>query len=1075
MQNHEQSDSEKLLLIKASAGSGKTHRLTGEYLRLLFSADNHYKNILAVTFTNKATDEMKTRIVEELYTLSIGGESDYSKGLKAQFALLDDQVKDKARVILENILHDYSSFSISTIDKFFQQTMRAFAREMGLSGGYKIELDQNIILGQIIDLMILELDQPSNKDLSGWILDYMRSQIEDGKGWNIKQNIGNLAGELFNENYKLLSSGDKDQILDKDNLKNYRSTLLKITRAWEKEAVDIGKRALGVMTQFDLNFLDFKYGKTSGFGIFEKFANGDFDNPSNRLINCIDKIENWSTAKAIKKHEVEQSYHAGLNDIIKELVNHTEDTLYYNTAKSILRNFFTLGILNDVSNRLKIFQRENNTLFLSDTTELLNKIISESDAPFIYEKTGTHIENFMIDEFQDTSSMQWENFRPLISESLARGNFNLIVGDVKQSIYRWRNSDWGLLENEIPRVFGRDYIIDEVLDTNWRSDANIIRFNNSVFHFGSRMLQADYNSSLREGVEVDNKIVDAYQHVFQLVPEKKDDDRGHVKVEFLDAEDKEEKWQDQVLERLPGELESLQDQGFALKDIAILVRYNNEAVKIAEYLLKYKEEHPDSKYRYDVISNEALVIGNAQSVKAALAMVKYFNNRKDDVRRLLAVYEYNRFHRNMSSDRAVLDFFENSQGDFPKDVGEKLNLIASLPFYEMVEAFFSMHSDVLDEKENVYVQAFLDIVLKFSTESSSNISDFIEWWEEKGCRKTLFSPDNQDAIRLMSIHKSKGLGFNAVILPFLSWEIDHRPTRGPILWCKPGVAPFDMLDAVPLAYSKSLNDTIFSKEYLEEKLYTYIDNVNLLYVAFTRAKNRIVAFSPKPKPIKENIKDVSSLLWHIFELGGDAADMINLRKYLNEEDGSFELGVADEIEKDKKREEFAAFNSSMWQSIPFDNRLSLRMNFSGFFSDDGSRAYGTLMHDIISEIKLIDDLEEAVERRYLSGEIELDKKEEIKSYLNSVLSVEEVADWYSGKYHVINETQVLHPKYGFSRPDRVMIGDGEVIVVDYKFGEVEDKRYIKQVERYVGLVAEMGYENVKGYIFYVNNGSLYKV
>ncbi len=1078
MQNQEPFDSERLLLIKASAGSGKTHRLTGEYLRLLFSADNHYKYILAVTFTNKATDEMKTRIVEELHTLSSGEESDYEKGLKNQFELTDIQLREKSRAILESILHDYSSFSISTIDKFFQQTMRAFTREMGLAGGYKIELDQDFVLNQIVDLMILELDKPTNKDLSGWILDYMKDQIINSKSWNIKQSVSELARQLFNEKYKSLSSHNKDQIEDKSHLKDYRNVLQQIIRNWENEAAEIAKKALAVMANHDLDYKDFSYGANSGFGVFVKWANKDFSvEPSGRFINRADNLDNWASKTSTKKYEIEQAYYGGLNDCVNNLIAHINNMLEYNSAKSILRNFYTLGILNDVSNRMQQFQKENNTLFLSDTTELLNKIISDSDAPFIYEKTGTRIENFMIDEFQDTSSMQWQNFKPLIDESLSYGRFNLVVGDVKQSIYRWRNSDWGILENEIPSDFGNEAIISEVLDTNWRSDANIVNFNNALFHHSARLLQAEYNASIEDEDQAEHKILDAYKNVYQLLPTSKmEDELGHVKISFLDADDKEDPWKERALESLVEELQSLQDQGFALNDIAILVRYNYEAVEIAEFLLKYKETNPSSKYRYDVISNEALVIGNAQSVRAAVALIKYFNNRKDATRRMLAVYEYNRFHRKLSPSKSILEYFEISNEDFPTVAKDKLDNISSLPFYEMVEAFFSMHSDVLDENENVYVQAFLDIVLKFSTESSSNANDFIEWWDEKGCKKALFSPENQDAIRLMTIHKSKGLGFNAVVLPFLTWAIDHKPTRSPIIWCKPLVAPFDMVDSVPVVYGKALNDTIFNEEYREEKLYTYIDNLNLLYVAFTRAKNRIVAIAPKLKIKKDGgFGDISTLLYGTFEISQGGEGLIDLDQFYDSENGMFELGLPAKIEVKDSKSDVQSFKSGRWQSIPFDNRLKLRLGSVDFFSDDGSRMYGTLMHDIISQIETIDDLSDAIEEKYLSGELELEKKEEIKQLLNTVLSLDEVSDWYSGKYRVINETQVLHPKLGFSRPDRVMIGDDEVVVVDYKFGEIEHKKYQKQVQGYVKLISEMGYENVSGYLFYVNNKTVRKV
>ena len=1067
MQKHASSDSEKLLLIKASAGSGKTHRLTGEYLRLLFSADNQYKHILAVTFTNKATDEMKSRIVQELHTLSAGEKSDYLEKLTSKFTLSETQVRERAKSILENILHDYSAFSISTIDRFFQQTMRAFTREMGLSGGYKLELDESFILAQIIDLMIFELDKPQNKELSGWILDYMKHQIEDGKSWNIKENIGKLARQLFNEKYKLLSKDEKSKIEDKKQLNDYRQTLLKIIRSWESEMKNIGVRALNLMERFGLNYTDFKYGKNSGFLTFVKIANNDFKEPSGRFLSRGDNLEDWLTAKSEKKQAIESAYFEGLNDCVKQAVELFENNLFYNTARSILQNYHTLGILNDIRNRLQQYQQENNTLFLSDTTELLNKIIADSESPFVYEKTGTRIHNYMIDEFQDTSSMQWQNFRPLLSESLAHGNFNLIVGDVKQSIYRWRNSDWGLLETQIPEDFGADAIRNEVLDTNWRSDANVVNFNNSVFAIAANILQDHFNISAE--TDAGTKITDAYRHVFQLVPSKNNKNEGHVKISFLDATDKENDWQSQALAQLPHEIENLQYQGFALKDIAILVRKNDEAVEVAETLLKYKEAHPQSKFRYDIISNEALVIGNAQSVKAVVALLRHFQNRKDETCRMLAVYEYLRFHRGALPETAISHYFDEGAKDFPDEIKTKLDSISTLPFYEMIEAFFAMSAHALNEKENAYVQAFLDVVLKFSTEASSNINSFLDWWDEKGCKKTLFLSESQDAIRLITIHKSKGLGFGAVIMPFLSWDIDHAGNRGPVLWCRPTTEPFNSLEILPLQYKSSLADTIFKEDYLQEKLYTYIDNLNLLYVAFTRAKNRIVAFAPKP--VKDTVADVSSLLWQTLMRTDSLAG------HLSEQENSAVFELGNPTPKARKSEQVppVKLDSGKWQSIPFADRLKLRLNSAGFFSDDGSRAYGTLMHEIISSIQTLEDLHDAVEAKYISGEIDADKKAEITALLTRILSAPEVTDWYSGKYHIINETQVLHPAFGFSRPDRVMIGNDEVIVVDYKFGDAVESKYNRQVQHYVRTIKEMGYNNVKGFVFYVKNGKVLEV
>lgn len=1075
MPSHASSDTGNLLVIKASAGSGKTHRLTGEYLRLLFTSENRYKHILAVTFTNKATEEMKSRIVKELYKLSAGEESDYLENLAEKFCLTETQLREKAKTVLENILHNYSAFSINTIDRFFQQTMRAFTREMGISGGYRLEMNESLTLTQIIDLMIFELDKPQNKELAGWILNYMHHQIEDGKSWNIKENIGKLAQQLFNEKYKLLSMDEKIKTEDRNQLADYRQRLVKIVKTWENEVKAVGIRALNLMAKFNLTPTDFKYGKASGFLSFTKIADGDFRTPSGRFLNRADNREDWSTADSDKKPAIEAAYLEGLNDCVKQVIRLFENNLHYNTAKNILQNYYTLGILNDIRNRLRLFQREKNILFLSDTTELLNRIIADSESPFIYEKTGTRVVNYMIDEFQDTSAMQWQNFKPLISESLAHGNFNLIVGDVKQSIYRWRNSDWGLLETQIPVDFRNNALRNETLDTNWRSDTNIVAFNNAVFQIAAEILQEDFNRSSNLGAGADRKILDAYQHVFQLIPPGKNENGGHVKISFLDASARENNWKEQALEQLPKEIESLQDQGFALKDIAILVRKNDEAVEVAEKLLKYKEQHPESKYRYDIISNEALVIGNAQSVKAAIAMLRYFQSPQNNTRRMLAVYEYNRFHRNLQPEKAISNYFDTETKDFPEKIKTELNAISALPFYEMTEAFFAMNKESVGKKENAYVQAFLDIVLKFSTELSSNANDFLDWWDEKGNEKTLFSPNDQDAIRLMTIHKSKGLGFGAVILPFLKWDIDHSPGKGPILWCKPAVEPFNSLGILPLEYKKSLADTIFKTDYLREKLYTYIDNLNLLYVAFTRAKHRITAFAPKP--VKNSAEDVSALLWQTFQRNRRNQTDFPLYNYLNEEGNRFifELGnpASPGIKVEKKTT--LRLDPDKWHSIPFNDRLKLRLNSIGFFSDNGSRSHGTLMHEIISGIQTMDDLEDAVEKKYISGEIDANEKDRITTLLTRILSNKEVADWYSGKYHVVNETLVLHPSLGFSRPDRVMIGTDGVIVVDYKFGDAEDEKYNRQVRHYVRLIQEMGYDTVKGFVFYVKLGKVREV
>lgn len=1093
MQNRGLSDERQFAhLIKASAGSGKTHRLTGEYLRLLYSKPNNYRHILAVTFTNKATDEMKSRIIQELYNLSADGKSDYLAQLSAEFALNEMQTRRQARTILENVLHDYSAFSISTIDRFFQQTMRAFTREMGLAGGYSVEVDDNAFLPEVIDTMLFELDKPENKELAAWLLAFMKDKIENNKGWNIKKDVQELAAEIFNEKYKSLSLSDKEKIHDKKHLAEYRKTLQKIVRSFEDALREIGTKGANLMRHFGLHYTDFKGGRNSPFSHFVKWANGEMKTPTATFLNLADNPDTWTTktTPAEKRSAIESAYTEGLNELVKAAAAHFQNATPYFSARAILNYFFTLGILNDIQHRLQQLQQKENILFLSDTTELLNKIIADSDSPFIYEKTGARIHHYMIDEFQDTSAMQWNNFRPLMRESLAANNFNLIVGDVKQSIYRWRNSDWRLLEERVSEDLRSENIRRHVLDTNWRSDANVVRFNNAFFALAAKLLQADYNQSLDTLPEgdfkqnVSRKITDAYAQVHQLVPSKKDDERGTVQISFLDNCDKENDWKTEALKRIPLEIERLQRDGFRLKDIAIVVRWNSEAVAVAETLLAYKEAHPHSQWRYDIISNEALVIANAQSVKAVVALMRWFSTPADRTKKMLAVYEFYRFHHGTTPDEALSTFLGGTDElDFPNGVAAQLADISHLPLYELIEAFFALSKDALNEKENAYVQAFLDIALRFSTNASSNINDFLTWWDEKGHRKTLFSPDGQDAIRLVTIHKSKGLGFGAVLMPFADWTVDHNPHHSDIIWCRPNVEPFNQLDIVPLRYGNALMNTIFREDYLEEKLFTFIDNLNLLYVAFTRAKHRLVVFASKPSEKNSgNIKSVSDLLWLAITqsrllLAENPQNLIPLEDHFSETDteAHFLLGGGQCIEKQSEKETEESSKTEKWQSIPFNNRLTLRLNSAGFFGGTGKRDYGTLMHDLVSRVETFAHIPRAVERKIVAGELPETDRAKMTDELLQMLSIDGVSDWYSGKYTVLNEMQVLHPRFGFSRPDRVMLADGAAIVVDYKFGEVEDSKYIRQVRHYVRQVREMGYANVQGFVFYVKIGKVVNV
>lgn len=1016
---------------------------------------------------------MKSRIILELARLASGDKSDYVKDLCQEYNKPEEGIREQARKVLTAILHDYSAFSVSTIDRFFQQTMRAFTREIGLGGGYNVELDTNKVLAEAIDSMLYDLERSENKQLLDWLIRFSEEKIESGETWNIRSDIQSLSSEIFKESYKAFSDEIQSDIADKGLLDTYKETLIKIIRQYEKRSQELGEKALNIMVNYQLKPEDFKGGTRSTFFNCLKWANGEIKEPNDTFRKLPDDISAWYTKTTLPeiKNRIEEAFGNGLNDCVCDIIDHYDNSVIYQTAYEINRYFFALGILGDVDKKIREYAAENNVMLISDTTELLNKIIQGSDSPFVYEKIGSRIDHYMIDEFQDTSGMQWSNFLPLVKDSLSAGNRNLIVGDVKQSIYRWRNSDWKLLDEQIGIDFGIERINEQSLDTNWRSCRNIIDFNNCIFEMGSSLLQDLFNENLLEEVmgrslsPFRTRIKKAYGESYQHLSPKEKANEGHVKVEFVDT-DENPNWQAYVLERLPIVIEELQEKGYSLNDIAILVRTKKEGAEVANRLLEYKGNNTHSKYRYDIISDEALFIKNSKSIKLVVSLLKYLHNSSDNTLRALAVYEYQKFKNQLTTEDAIRSHFSLTE-QFPEDIAAELARIKELSLYEMTEQIFDLFKKAMEDNENIYIQAFLDMVLDFTVKKSSDLDLFLKWWDERGQNQTIYTPDGQDAIRIMTIHKSKGLGFKIVLMPFCNWEIDHRLTT--ILWCQPKVEPFDKLKLVPVKYSQKLQNTIFAYEYFDEKLHAYIDNLNILYVAFTRAKEELIVFSPKPKDKVKNINSISSLLWScMFSFSPHIEDktFIELNEYLDKETSVFELGGNNIIENREVKSKDEIIVNSL-PNIPFEERLKLKLNNKYFFSEKGRREYGTLMHEIISKIIYLDDLEKIIEQYRLSGEITEPEYNEILKLFNYYFSKPHISEWYSTEYRVLSEVQILQPNGKFIRPDRVMIKDGEVIVVDYKFGEKEEKKYHRQVKNYMLQIKKMGYENIRGYICYM--------
>ncbi|MDD2594736.1 MAG: UvrD-helicase domain-containing protein [Bacteroidales bacterium] len=1048
-------------VIKASAGSGKTHRLTNEYIDLLLSGEKEaYKHILAVTFTNKATDEMKSRVIETLYAESL---KNTDKG-------------HQAGKVLTEILHDYTSFSISTIDRFFQTAMRAFAREIGQYASYKVELDSSGVLNLAIDTMMSSLDDADNTQLLKWLLVYSLDMIEKGKSWNIVGELQNFGTLFLKEDFKLKRRGMPSVFGDKNFIAEYRKKMNGIITRFEERVRAIGVRATDLISENGLVCSDFKGGSKSPFFYFETWKNGEPKVPTATFVDLYDNIERWSTKTASEsvKSGIESVYHAGLNECVLEAI-FLFDKSYeeYRSALIIRDNIYIIGIFSDIYKYMTEYLKDNNVVLLSETADVLNRIIDGNDTPFIYEKIGTRFDHIMLDEFQDTSTLQWDNFKPLLSDSMASGNRNLIVGDIKQSIYRWRGSDWKLLDEDIFKSFRTENINTLTLEDNWRSCENIVQFNNDFFkHIGGMLAGAD--------TDIAEKVSRIYADCEQKTPDKLIGRKGHVKISFVEKDKADvgvneedtiglDKWKSEVLSLIDSDLKALLSAGYTCRDIAVLTRTNSEGSAVASKLISLG---------YEVITEDSLLLGSSECVGIIVSQLKYAIDPDNVINNLI-----------------------NSKYHAEKQI--KKAEIESMALYDICEEIIRDTIDTVPEYEIPFVNAFMDSVVSYTDRYGSDLKGFIKWWDDSGHRTSISAPQGQDAIRIMTIHKAKGLGFEVVILPFMCDKFKPGGTLQPYIWCKPDRAPFSEIGLIPLKASSSLENTIFKNDYREEILLSHIDNINNAYVAFTRAKSELIVYAAQPVADKKGnlpSASVSDVLYHFLK-----------DKLVENSDGDssgccavYEVGsihkIADEGESGGINEQL----QDKFVSIPIGERLKLSLRGTDFFdtsahgeivrdesfSSDaagvtgvrGERLRGIVLHDILSRINTVDDLAGAVRDAVSQGELSAEYEESTCLYLRQLL--DKVADrhWFDGTYRAINEISIINTDGSVSRPDRVLIeqtpddshGGGlscsdihssRVIVIDYKFGE-PNPAHKRQIDGYVRLIQQMGYTNVVGEVWY---------
>ena len=949
------------------------------------------------------------------------------------------------------------------------------ARELELGANLTIELNNMEVLSDAVDSMIERLNRQS--PVLYWLLDYIEERIADDKRWNVSGEIKNFGRNIFDEGYIEKGDGLRRKLQDKDCIKNYRRTLQAIETEALEQMKGFADQFFGILESNGLA-IDNLANKSKGVSsYFSKLQMGKLDDSLRNATveKHLASPENWSPKSSPRRNAITELAAAELIPLLQTAEEfRSKNNMLVNSCQLSLRYINNVRLLANIDEEVRRLNYENNRFLLSDTNVLLHNLVHDGDSSFVFEKIGTTIRNVMIDEFQDTSRMQWDNFRLLLLEGLSQGENSLIVGDVKQSIYRWRNGDWGIL-NGLKDHIESFPINVKTLTTNRRSAGNIIEFNNKVFIAACHTLNDIYKSE--QGEECKD-LKEAYVDVCQ--EKDKDPDGGYVKVTFL-TEKEEMAYVEDTLQQLANETQLLVTAGIQLKDIAILVRKNKTIPLVADYF--------DKNTPYKIVSDEAFQLNASLAICMIMDGLRYLSNPENRIAKaqLAAAYQNEILKNNIDLNTLLLNDIDEY---LPVSFIEQQKKLRLMPLYELMEKLFGLFEMSRIKQQDAYLCAFFDAVVEYLQNNSSEMSAFIAFWEETLSQKTIPSGE-VEGIRIISIHKSKGLEYHTVLLPFCDWNMEKERSLTHLIWCTPKVAPFNDLDIVPVNYSTAMQQSIYREEYLNERLQLWVDNLNLLYVAFTRAKKNLIIWGKDG--LKGTVSELLQQAMRQISIPQHEHDSSHLEKSEDNTDTdniAYEMGTlylseekrTDGIIKNKllmNPEKIPLHLESLESNIEF-KQSNRSAEFICGEEETGERyiRQGQLLHNLFSVIRTQDDIPSAIERLRFEGIIESAEQErQIKKLTEWALNHPLVKEWYSGNWELYNECAIIYKEKGelqTRRPDRVMMKDGKVVVVDFKFGKKRTD-YNKQVRDYMNLLSDMGYENIRGYLWYVFDNEFVEV
>ncbi|RPI16187.1 MAG: hypothetical protein EHM58_12365 [Ignavibacteriae bacterium] len=1040
------------LIYKSSAGSGKTYTLVKEYLKIVLNNPDNFRHVLAITFTNKAAGEMKQRIIDKLKDLAEEKDPELEQTLKNEG--VKSIIKLNAEIVLNRILHSYSLFSVFTIDSFLLRVVRSFSKELKLQLGYNIEMDVNEVMERITDNLLSDIGK--NPELTSYLEDFVYQNIDDSKGWKIDKAIRNVGMEIFKERHwqqKLVNTTDIYD--DRSKIKILIKELFNIVNGFEKEMLSLSEQAQEIIEGNGLKMEDFAYGRGGVAGhVLVNLRLPNKYEPTARAAGALEDPSKWYSKTSKNKIAILKAVNNGLQDVlVKAVDNYSDNFLRYNTAKELVKMVYVLGIFNDLLDKLKTYRDENRVLLISDLNNILQKVTEDNNSPFVFEKIGNYYKYFLIDEFQDTSTFQWNNILPLILNSLSENYFSMVVGDVKQSIYRWRSGNMKLLMENIYedlRIFHEE-VEDRYLDSNRRSCKEVVRFNNKFFKAAAHLLSnrsEDMSSDLYEK---------AYEDCEQKVDYCKEG--GYIKVTF--NEDDEEKGvssRNVINESVYNNIIELGEDGYSPRDITILVRTNKEGSEIAGYLL-------DKDIR--VISNESLYLINSPNVKLLINLLQYIADNNNVMAKTEILLNYCYIQNNLS---CLSDIFEDySRIDdclFYKIVPQeffyiengivnykKLNpRLHNLSLYELVETLISIFK--LNEKPDAYLLRFQDALIEYLKTHTSDVVSFNDWWEENNSKFSIIVPEQEDAVKIMTIHKAKGLQNKIIIIPYADWRLDIDSTKETI-WVSTDVD--ELLAGTPFLVKaiKNLTSTYFDKDYRDELVQTYLDNLNLLYVAFTRAVDRLYINIPSSK--KKNNNTAGKLIKEIITL-----DENFIRDFKPGED-YYEKGL-------KQKNEYIAKESSVISeplktqvSTNWFQKIVIKPKHQSLDIVKNKRAvsdevWNKLVKEALLKLTKPGEVNAVVSQMKFEGIITEALFRKLQKSLKELMSLPEMKIIFNGT----NGQGLLIKEIGVRKPDKIIIKGNIAIIINF-IAEITDKESIGNLKSYCEILKKSGINEVEMY------------